>query len=191
MITLMKENEITVEAVFVPFSASRNAKPEPKLQDLSLNWRVTLKHRDREIITTDYSAGTGHCESVGMEGEPLGRMMNVRYAVDEEAIRAECEDGKARNKGRVRTRRGKGKDWGKGETWLTMPDPLDVLASLLMDGQAIDAGGFEGWAGDYGMDIDSIKAKTMYDACVETGLKLRGAFGETLLGELNDAAQDL
>jgi hypothetical protein len=188
---LMTENGIAVKAEFVPFSMSRNAKPDPKLKDLSLNWRVTLEHQGHEVMTVDYSAGTGHCESVGMEGEPLGRMMNVRYAVDEEAIRAECEDGKARNKGRVRTRRGKGKDWGKGETWLTMPDPLDVLASLLMDGEAINAGGFESWAEDFGMDTDSRKAKAMYDACVETGLKLRSAFGETLLGELNDAAQDL
>jgi len=186
---LMKENEITVEAVFVPFSQSRNAKPEPKLKDLSLNWRVTLKYRGLEVMATDYSAGTGHCESIGMEGQPLGSMMNVRFAADEEAIRAECETGKARIKGRVRTRRGEHD--ASRETWNTMPEPEDVLHSLLMDGEAINAGGFESWTEDFGMDTDSIKAKAMYDACVETGIRLRSAFGETLLGELNDAAQDL
>ena len=186
---LMEEHKIAVDAVFVPFSQSRNKDAA----DPSLNWRVTLKRDNWDILTTDYGAGIGHCETVDEKGKPIP--FNDARVNAVEAIKAECEDGKARrldhsNSGyRIRVRRVG--DGNKSETWWTMPDPADVLGALLMDGQAIDSGGFEDWAEEMGIDGDSIKAKAMYDACVETGLKLRNALGETLLGELHDAAQDL
>jgi hypothetical protein len=154
---------------------------------------VTLNRHDREVLTVDYTAGLGHCESVDLDGKPIN-FWETRHFATQEAIKAECEDGKARclnhsqSSGfKIRVRR----DGTKGETWRTMPNPADVLYSLLLDGQAIDAGCFEAWADDMGMEQDSRIAFAMYQDCLETGLKLRNAFGETLLQELGDAAQDL
>lgn len=61
--TAMERHGITVRAAFVPFSQSRNAKPDPKPGDLSLNWKVTLLKDGREVLTTDYQAGIGHAPS--------------------------------------------------------------------------------------------------------------------------------
>ncbi len=185
---MMEEHGITIHSKFVPFSESRN-----KDEDLpSLNWYVTLNRHDREVLAVDYTAGMGHCESVDLDGKQIDYWRTKHFAL-QDAIRAECEDGKARCLNhsklgyKIRVRR----DGTKGETWFTLPDPGDVLYSLLLDGQAIDAGCFEAWADDMGMEQDSRIAHAMYQDCLETGLKLRNAFGETLLGELGDAAQDL
>ncbi len=185
---MMEEHGITIHSKFVPFSESRNKDEDHP----SLNWYVTLNRHDREVLTLDYTAGSGHCESVDAEGKKLIFNDGRPAAVD--AIKCECEDGKARRLSygtslghKIMVRR----DGTKGETWFTNPDPTDVLYSLLLDGQAIDAGSFEEWAGDLGYDSDSRTAHAIYQVCVETGLKLRNAFGETLLQELGDAAQDL
>lgn len=48
---------LTIDCVFVPFSQSRNrAEKTP-----NLNWVVTVKRNGRDVLTTDYSAGMGHC----------------------------------------------------------------------------------------------------------------------------------
>lgn len=58
---------LTVESVFVPFSRSRNkAEKNP-----SLNWKVTIKRNDREVLTTDYMAGMGHCPNYGADKAPV------------------------------------------------------------------------------------------------------------------------
>ena len=196
---LMEGNGITVTAEFVPFSKSRNKDEEHP----SLNWKVTLTHHGRDLMTVDYGAGSGHCESVDENGDNIN-LWSARSQASLDAIKLECEDGKARivTRGgadlRVRTQAVPAyvSDDGRShvatrKTWETMPDPADVLNSLLLDGSAIDAGDFEDWAGEYGYDRDSIKAEAMYEACVETGLKLRNAFGETLLNDLREAGQDL
>src|SRR5690606_27827140 len=50
---LIEEAGLTVAAVFVPWSQSRN-KGE---RSPSLNWRVTLQCKGRDVLTCDYSAG--------------------------------------------------------------------------------------------------------------------------------------
>ena len=58
-------NGLTIEATFVPFSRSRfaNTKDKPNVNDLSLNWRVSLLCHGKHVLTTDYMAGVGHCPS--------------------------------------------------------------------------------------------------------------------------------
>lgn len=199
---LMQAEGITVHSVFVPFSQSRNRDEETH----SLNWRVTLQvggMARREVLTTDYGAGIGHCESVDSTGNKLCGWLKISPEAMAQ-IKLECEDGKARQEMRggnyrIKTRENTkplpephvAGDSRPRETHFTMPDAADVLHSLLLDGSAIDAGGFEDWASDYGYDTDSRKAETMYRTCVDTGLALRAAFGESLLQELHESAQDM
>ncbi len=74
----------------------------------------------------------------------------------------------------------------------SVPAPAlrDVMYSLLMDASAIDHGSFESWASDYGYDADSRSAEATYRACLDTGLKLRAALGDSVLAELRELFQD-
>lgn len=53
------------------------------------------------------------------------------------------------------------------------PNPAQVLAYVCRDGLSAEQSAFPEWAADYGYDSDSIKAKTIYDACLEEGHKAR------------------
>jgi len=73
--TLAKKYGLTVKAVFIPWTQSRNFDPKKHAYQLmrggvmttmykywegSLNWKVTLMRGERELLTTDYMAGIGH-----------------------------------------------------------------------------------------------------------------------------------
>ena len=168
---------LTVTAEFVSFSRSRSAKADTQAPNSpNLNWRVTLHRSARPILTTDYSAGSGHCPASKASVKRLGSHGSIDRTA---AIRWECEHGKES----VNYTFALG---GKA----ILPDPVDVVWSLTQDADVIDAGGFEEWAGNYGYDTDSRKAEGIYRACLEIALKLRSAIGDTGLQQLRDAGQD-
>lgn len=162
----MEKHGLTVKAIFVPFSQSRNAAEKSP----SLNWRVSLYKGERLILSGDYSAGCGHCPAYKLSVKKAGSQNSVMRA---EMIRYECENGKA---------------YGRFVPGAPIvPDACDVFHSFLSDGEAIDAGSFGSWAADYGYDEDSRKAFAAYNACIQTGLALRSALGEAALSELREA----
>lgn len=167
---------LNVVAEFVPFSKSRNAKPNPKAScDIQLNWRVTLRCRERDVLTTDYQAGIAHCPS-------YKQSMGGGFTQDEwDAILFECECGKA-----ARPFRNIGYISGGAPI---LPDPLDVLYSIAMDSDAIDFT-FEDWAGNYGFDPDSRRAEAIYKVCLDHAIRLRQAVGDDGLRQLREAFQD-
>jgi len=180
----MAELGLTIGSQFVPFSQSRNATPGPDGKVWkSLNWRVTLYKAattrggdadTRAILTTDYSAGIAACEAIKASLKTLGSHNSV---MRDEAITAEIETGRKWSAFGV-TRH-------KHE-----PDPVSVMASLVMDSDVIDASSFEEWASNCGYDTDSRKAETIYRACLDIALKLRNSIGEAGLQKLRDACQD-
>ena len=173
----IEKHGLSVKAVFVPFSQSRNAANDPgnKPGSRSLNWRVTLVRDGRDIITTDYSAGVGHC--------PSYKQM-ARWTLDYvELIVFETERGKTaykpnENSPYIRA----GKD--------ILPNPLDVIYSLVMDCDVLDYADFEEWAESFGYDTDSRNAESIYKHCLEIALKVRAGIGESALSELREAASD-
>lgn len=174
---------LTITSEFIPFSLSRNAKSAPKLNDLSLNWKVTLHHHGRPILTTDYSVGCAHCPSYRHVGNYL-RPNAVTVDVFD-VIRSECETGRARSRPREDGIPGIVMAGGRID-----PSPVDVIAALAGEAAAIDAPDFEAWASDLGYDPDSRKAESTYRACLETGLKLRAALGDDGFRRLREAFQD-
>lgn len=178
---VMGELGLTVKAVFVPWSESRSAREWrkenkgkiPHARDMNLNWRVMLMGEGREIITTDYSAGIGHCL-----GYKCGAVWTLDYA---KVIETECSTGKEAkmlpNSGHIRP----------GAP--IVPDSASVVASLLMDGDALNYSGFEDWADSFGYDTDSRKAEKIYEACLDIALKLRNALGEDGIAKLSTAAE--
>lgn len=178
LLAAMAKHGITVTAEFVPWSQSRNKGEKSP----SLNWRVTLNRNSmpgaeplpRPILTTDYSAGMGHCPSY----------KQGRLSVDTDAaIRSECETGRSFKREFDRVYK------TAGGTKLE-PKPADVMHSLILDSDVIDHPTYESWASDFGYDEDSRKGEAIYRACLEIALKLRAGLGESVLAELRDAAQD-
>lgn len=165
--TFLAENNITVEATFVPFSQSRNAKPNATTKDMSLNWKVKVLIDGMEVVETDYMAGIGH---LPLNKQNVFSKMTIGKA---DAIKHECETGRSCVDGTI-----------------IMPDQLDVLYSLVGDAEAIDHATFEEWADSYGYDNDSRKAEQIYRACLELGLKMRNGLGNDRLKRLQELFQD-
>lgn len=164
---------LTLSATFVPFSQSRNKDEKHP----SLNWRVTLKLQGKDVLTADYTQGSAHCPA---HKSPIKHSTGKRddYLTNC-AIARECETGK-----RARAVGNGGYFTESGR--ISPPELVDVLHCFLTDASVLDCRDFADWAGDMGMDTDSIKARNTYDACVADALKLRGAIGEQGLRDLRD-----
>jgi hypothetical protein len=177
---ILAREQIEVRSTFVPFSQSRNKGEKSP----SLNWTVTLMKQGKPLLTTDYGAGYGHCPGSKHPDKYVNRLF----------IDFECEAGivagsHIESTGHVVAKR-VGPMGGKSHTVPIEPNTLDVVHSLLSDGDALDHDSFESWADNYGYETDSRKAEATYRACLGIGLKLRNAFGEKLLTELREAFQD-
>lgn len=170
---LFDELKLTMVATFVPFSRSRNAKPNPKPNDLQLNWVIHLQKVGFIFLVTDYSQGIRHIPGYQISyggGRSTQNDFNILAAV--------CESGKATRK------------IGYGLINLPFPTIDDVLYSLVLDASAIDYRGFEDWAEGCGYETDSRKAEGIYRACLDIGLKLRAAVGNVGLIRLQEVFQD-
>lgn len=180
--SLMSTNELrakvdelglSVASEFVPYERSRSYKPGAKLNDLSLNWKVSLQRNGKTILTTDYTVGIAHCPSY-----THGKM----YEDQATAVRYECDHGK---KARLMPSIG---NIMPGAA--IKPNDLDVIHSLVSDSDVLDHNGFESWAGDLEYDTDSRKAEDIYRACLDIALALRNGIGESGLQQLREACQD-
>lgn len=69
------------------------------------------------------------------------------------------------------------------------PEAAGVLSSLLLDGHALDQSFFD-WCDEMGADSDSRKALATYEACCESGQRLRKIFSPTQRAELETILQD-
>lgn len=159
---------LTIAAAFVPFSQSRNHAEKDK----SLNWRVTLHCDGRLVLATDYSAGIGHCPGYKPRADDRAGGYERRLRTD-----YECERGTNWHQFGIKGR-------------AILPDPLDVVYSLVRDADVLEYSTFEGWASEFGYDPDSRKGEAIYRQCLELALKLRGTIGEHGLAQLREAFHD-
>jgi len=196
---LMRDHALRIDSEFIPWSRSRNAPgrydPSPLSQNAdhaekavraralktgwrSLNWKVRLVRttgapstvKPRPIYESEYSAGEAHCPAY------KSKRLGTRDSVDRSnAIDCECETGRVYNYS-------PGMGGGYASSKPILPDSVDVFASFVRDAQgALDSGGFESWAADYGYSEDSRHAEKIFRECVESALKLTAGIGaETL-----------
>lgn len=185
--------DFEIRATYIPFDVGTlDKKPaDPNyhgkgriyaedLNKLQLRYTVEVFYKGRLIMTTPYSMGIGHIPKDSVPPEPHG-WTNDKLAWITEVMKT----GKA----------GKWNSSGFASVHVNAkpiePEKRAVIWCLLMDGQeAINAAGFEDWAADYGYDTDSRKAEQTYRACLEIGLKLRAALGDTKMQELMLVYQD-
>jgi len=160
---------LTVRAEFVPWSRSRNAMRKNR----SLNWRVTLIRDGRDVLTTDYSVGIGHCPS-------YRNIPGSVHSLDKAAaIERETELGKEyRNK------------LGIYSGNPILPDTCDVVHSFVVDSDVLNYARFEEWASDHDVNPDSRAGEATYRASLELALALRNGVGEAGLAALTEACRD-
>lgn len=191
---LIEDNKLSLEAVFVPLSQSRNKDKKNK----SLNWKVTLLKGTYKILTTDYSKGIGHVPKYIQGGFKLAYDQK-QY---EQYLSKVTETGKAAG-----TMKRDLQDYSKivkKEFYKWKPNsyayepivPIDppsveeVLYNLVMDASVLESGGFEGWCFELGFNPDSISHHKIYQECVEIAIKLQGSLGAKLLSDLREAYND-
>lgn len=187
---------LSIKSEFVPFSLSRNnGKTKGRGLWKSLNWRVTLFRNGRDILTTDYSAGVGHCPG---NKKPVPKTWDRPPRMWVDAItKWEIENGFKAGTwttwgGFAAERRAATEEEvnnGKRDRVRVAIEPSteNVIHSLIMD--IVDEP-FEDWAANLGYDPDSIKAKAIYDECVEHTMKLRQWLGNDGVELLREAFQD-
>lgn len=179
----IKHHRLEIRSTFIPWSKSRYKHEKQP----SLNWSVTLVQRgtmaqevercnDRDILTVDYTAGCGQCPSYQKPS------WHDRSAYEDEAVRQECETGRAVVAHGLIAGLIKGKE--------IKPDIRDVLYCLLSDAEVMNSGSFEEWANDCGENPDSITAQKTYHACLRVGLQLHAKLGDAVLMDLREAFQD-
>lgn len=165
---LLAELGLTVDAVFIPWSQSRNTKEKQP----SLNWCVTLKKDGHPVLLTDYMAGSAYCPAYS--NRTLKRVHGSNSSDFALAIRQECETGR------------EWKQYGHGKPIL--PDTKQVIASLLLDASSIlNSAGLEDWCNEFGYDADSRKARKMFDTCMAHALAFRAAVGADKFQELQES----
>jgi hypothetical protein len=178
---------LTMAAEFVPFSRSRNAQPRHGSEKPweSLNWKVTLQRGGRDILSTDYSQGTGHAPAYALKlKNPSSR---YEAAMKERAIAAEIETGRIHQfgEGLMYDSRTGLRDTRKP---IAPPSIGDVLQSLAMDAAVLNYASFEDWAADHGYDSDSRTAESTYRECLAIALAFRAGLGDDRMSEIALAA---
>jgi len=176
---LIEKHRITMETRFIPFSQSRNKAEKHK----SLNWVVTILCNGREVITTDYSAGCGHCPAYK---KPVTRNGKVDKYAQQSLIDYECEKGMT-----ARASVGfSGLVYAKPGGAKIEPELKDVLYSLVMDSDVLNYSTFEEWAQNFGYETDSRKAEKIYNECLKIALKVRAGLGQEFLTDAKQAYED-
>jgi hypothetical protein len=192
---LMVKRGIRIESTFIPWSKSRNAPGSDSSFAFdaksrakgwrSLNWRVRVERGNPgqypPVLETDYAQGEGHCPAVKHMAMP-GPQHRKPHCLDwDKAVMYELENGREYS---FLFQNGRGKP--------ILPPEVDVFACIVGDGyEAINAGSFEDWADNFGLDTDSRKAEKTYNEALRHGLAMRAAFGETFLSEAAELASRL
>lgn len=172
----MERQGISIVSVFVPWSQSRYFKAGSTCaRDRSLNWKITIKKSDREILTTNYMAGIAHCPSYNDRDFGRPGYMSINR---DNALVKETETGRA--VGHI-----------TGMSGATInPEIPSVISCLCSDADAIDAPSFEDWAADLGYDTDSRAAEATYRVCLDIALKLRNGLGDAGFAALRTVCED-
>lgn len=189
--------KLVYEADFVPHSVSRNKNEKHK----NVNWVIRIgragqvnKITGKQTfgLVTDYSQGVGH---IPHYQQSLGKSDGWKTIYYDNI----CETGKYHhpktwqrfNDGRI--------DWWSVCNRVRIfdnPKPLpkpklrDVLYSLMMDCDVLNYSSFEDWAPSLGYNEDSIKAKKLYEQCLNLALTFKNMMSSESMEKLQELYQD-
>lgn len=163
----MKTIEYTESLNQMGFTLEVLSGPTGKVQEgwPCIEYTVRLSFHGKEIITTQYKLGVGHVDP------KKARIASWGLTVDEHQL---FEHWQSNPRTVFRDKELWANTAAKiAKAQKVVPNPPDVLHSLLSDGQAFfSAMRFEDWAAEYGYSPDSRKAEEIYRACDDIGRKL-------------------
>ena len=171
----LTEAGVTMACQHVPTTFNPNAKGDDWNH---IEWSCTIQSK-RGKFTTKYCQGIGHLPKNLRVGVGFGTRITNHLAG---GIISALATG--------RTQKIAGNQWSAGKP-LTPPDITDVVSSLLMDADAADYESYEQYAGEMGMDADSLKGQKIYEACRQVALDLNRVLGAALVEELRPLAGEL
>jgi hypothetical protein len=132
---------------------------------------VTIKKGGKIVLTTKFKMGVGHfLKGITNRACNLSRSQGLENAL--RTIKNKPHDSLVDKDLHARAAQ------YMAQQRKISPSLADVMHSLLSDGSAyFDGFTFEDWAGEFGYDPDSIKARKMWEACDETGRLISRALG--------------
>lgn len=164
IVDLLARNGVTMTAVFVPQSMSRNSAEK----DRTLNWRLTLiNSATKQTMTVDYSQGIGNVPG----------WVNPRTLHLEELMGKPWESGKYAVKPNSKLA-----SYMVKRATLPAPSASDLLYSIVADSTE-EFSCFEMWAAEFGYDTDSRKAEQTYEACKQQTRDAQRVLGRTVIEE--------
>jgi hypothetical protein len=129
-------------------------------------WRISIRTNVVNVQTFDYFTGTGHREAAPGSIRPKNYMDDVQGRKSVMMARWEAANLRA-----------------------VFPHVADVLCSLLLDSGARNEC-FADWCSNYGYDVDSRKAFSIYEACCENAFKLAKMFNGEQIKTLSVLLED-
>jgi len=166
--TALKELGFSLEVLGKPYGNVDNDWPH-------IRFTVRLSYRGKVCLESPYSLGVGH-----VKPNSKGVMMSWEFTPNEKNLLYTWERKPYANFKNKQL-------WADVAAKLAViqkvqPKLEEVLSGLLLDGSPFfNAESFEDWAREFGYEADSIKAKGLYDTCMETGRKLSASIPRTVI----------
>jgi hypothetical protein len=171
---LANEYDLSVESIGPTFEVADTQR--------WLTYNTTLRQNEKRIWSGDYHMGTGHVKLVWKPRHSFDRLAmtpceeSMFYAAQKNPY-VNFKDQETYGSMLVKVAKANG----------LKPHLVDVVWCLLMDGEPWFSGlNFPEWCNEYGHNDDSIKAKSVYEACLEAG---RVFFRTFTSKELDDLRQ--
>lgn len=138
-------------------------------------WALEIKNADDETFRTFYGTGIGHRHKLS------------RNEISESNHDAHAAFNTAEKYGWLKLRPAD----VKKITRRVKPDLADVLCCLQSDARAVeDHPTFRDFAEDFGYELDSRDGEKTYNACQDTGARLRDFFGRDLFREFLNCEEE-
>ena len=191
ILTAIKDLGLTVRCIFVPRSMSED-------RDESVHWKVGVGSSTNQIgVSMDYVEGTwGLPDELGS----CARTAEVIKAIAEIVETGTCANPRRfEDNNNLRLEFGmwvvapwapRGTKLRPGMLKLSLPDPVDIIWTLVQSTDALNYRNFECWSSAYGFDSDSRRAEKVYKKQVSLATAFLGLVGNDGLSKLQEAYEE-
>lgn len=184
------ETNITESLAALGFSLAITSGPTGQVRDNDwpgIAYTVRLEYKGRSVIETDYSLGVGHVKPKGTQPP---RFSSLAFTEDELSLLYTWQSHPSASFRDKQKHAAVAAKLAKAQK--VAPKLADVLHSLISDGEAyFDALSFEDFAANYGYDVDSRKAESIYRKCDEIGRALARGIPADILAKAREIVSEL
>lgn len=185
----MKTSEITSQLNDLGFSLEVLGNPIGQVKDNwpNIHFSIRLMFRGKIVLESPYSLGIGHVQP----GKYRTGSLNLHgWTANEESLLMTWQSKPNANFKDKQLQADVAAKLARIQK--VSPQLEDVVSSLFPDGSPFfNAESFEDWAANFGYDTDSIKARDIYQTCMETGRKLSASIPKEVLSQAQEIVSEL